>query len=395
MGNTGLSQEESTEVVLCLHSVHNVQHSPNESYYGMATNHSSDSELPVTSERPAKVTAGIDSVVSVRIFLHERGAPSINDRPVGQLSIPIREMLDIFGAGIYQTWFLLHPSSPYGSMRPHEVADQFRHALYGLPQDILASRICLTLLEATTDPGEWFREERDRIIYYDPLLISHHQHSQLARSYFDHVECSNIDETGLSKLRPEKRNSQPKGENTNLREEMGLFQQRQLEEEVVQLQNELDQITEEANRRIERGNEAIVRLKAELKQLRDVDGPRAQRERDNAATRLEGARQRNLELKERAEVRSGSALEGELETLKNDVLVLSNQKTALVNMLQEIFSAGNDTLAGAEPSAARAAAARALADMNGVGHSSATEEPSNNLLPDPSEILGGELPRPL
>eukprot|EP00913_Durusdinium_trenchii_P019882 g18689.t1 len=63
---------ETQEVVLSLHSVHNVKHTPDESYYGMATNHSAEAEVAVTSARPVKFWVGMESIVSLRIFLHPR-----------------------------------------------------------------------------------------------------------------------------------------------------------------------------------------------------------------------------------------------------------------------------------------------------------------------------------
>ncbi|CAJ1330059.1 unnamed protein product [Effrenium voratum] len=105
----------SREVVLSLHSVHNVKHTPEESYYGMATNHTAEAEVAVTSARPAKLMVHLESIVSLRVFLHARGRPSSEDRPVGQVSVPIREMLEICGPCIFQTWLLLDPWSAYGS----------------------------------------------------------------------------------------------------------------------------------------------------------------------------------------------------------------------------------------------------------------------------------------
>jgi len=69
MGNTGGSAPSGPkkEVILCLHAVHNVQHRPNESYYGMASDNPADSVgVAVTSERPARLLAGLDSVFTMR-----------------------------------------------------------------------------------------------------------------------------------------------------------------------------------------------------------------------------------------------------------------------------------------------------------------------------------------
>merc|ERR1719444_722650 len=108
---------------------------------------------------------------------------------------------------------------------------------------------------------------------------------------------------------------------------------------MTQLQAELDNITDEANRRIEKGNDAIVRLKTQLKEQRDNEEPQAKRERAEAEQRLETARARRAELdKALAErERRGPALDEELEQLRQEVKVLSNQKGALMGMVQDIY----------------------------------------------------------
>merc|ERR1712217_320553 len=82
-----------------------------------------------------------------------------------------------------------------------------------------------------------------------------------------------------------------------LRSELERLQQQQREEEVDSLQKELDQITEEANKRIEKGNDSIVELKNNLRNLRDVDAPKLQREFADAQRMIETARAQNSELK--------------------------------------------------------------------------------------------------
>jgi len=376
MGHTGWGVDDKKEVVLCLHSVHNVQHSPNESYYGMATDHSLDVEIPVTSERPARLTASLESVISVRIFLHSRGAPSTNDRPVGQLSIPIGEMIDLCGPGVYQTWFTLEDAQPYVMVRS-QVVERFRRALHGVSMELHAPRICLTMLESSAEPTEWAKEERNRITYYGPLLVSHVQHLQTVQAYFDGSDkiASNSFEATSSKGDLER-----------------LKLQQQQDEEVGQLQRELDQITDEANKRIEKGNAAIVKLKGELKHLRDIEAAQLQRERQQAESQLQTLRQESVQLQQRAENSVNDATcDHELNTLRQDVLVLKNQKAALMKMVQDIYGTAQTQTPAQVAAAAALATISGDADANGRAPLTPA---AGNLLPDAHELIDGPL-RPL
>jgi len=349
------------EVVLCLQSVHNVQHSSDESYYGMATNHNSDSEIPITSERSVRLFTNINSLLSVRIFLHTRGAPSHKDRAVGQVSIPVRQMRELVGPGIFQTWFLLDSCAPYSQIAQSRVVEQFRNSLFNVARHLHSPRICLTMIEATTEPSKWSKDEKDRVTYYDALLVSHIQHAQMTRAYFDDV--SRMD--GTAPPRPDQRRFDARAEETRM-----SAAERELE--IDRLQQELDQLTDEANRRIERGNRDISRLKAQLKQLNDVEGPQVQREHEDAEHKLAVAKTTNAELKQRADqLTSSSANDAdELEGLRTEVAVLTNQKAALMKMVQDIYGTAVPT-----------------------SGESATE--AANLLPDPYEFLGVDQTRPL
>lgn len=383
-------ESDVREVTLCLHSVHNVQHSPSESYYGMATSSPSDSEIPVTSERPAQLTASLETIISVRIFLHERGTSSSTDRVVGHLSIPVREVVAMCGPAIYQTWLLLEVSGvsdcgPYSgasSMPRSRVAERFKHALHGISADLHAPRVCLTLTPSTTDTTGWLTDQAAQSEYYNALLISHAQHLQATRAYFNLV--GRMERSGDSLQTSI--NSSSRGapvEPANLRAELERLHQRQREEEAnqqaTQLQAELDQITDEANRRIEKGNDAILKLKAQFKDLRDTEMPRLHQEREEAERRVEAAKRRNVELKGRVESFNAAPAsedhQQELEQLEQQVAVLANQKALLMTMVEETYGS--------------AAAAEA-----GQLQSEAATPVHDNVLPDVSEILGDK-PRPL
>lgn len=383
---------------MCLHSVHNVQHSPNESYYGMATDHASEVEIPVTSERPARLMAGIDSVISVRVFLHNRGSPSTSDRPVGQLSIPVREMLDMCGPGLYQTWFLLDAPTPYGGMQRSHILERFRRSLHGVSMELHTSRICLTLLESSTEPADWPKDEKDRVTYYEPLLISHQQHVQITQAYFDYIERAEpASATRAASKKPGAATSaQSPVEASALKAELERLQHQQREEEVGLLQRELDQITEEANKRIEKGNTAIKELKAELKHLRDVEAVQLQRENAEVDQRVRALRQENEELRRRVESsQDDAAADDELQKLQQEVMVLTNQKDALLKMVQDVYGTTQTAPGGEEANPQAAAARAALASIQGPQSSAQREcKVEDKLLPDAHELLGEPL-RPL
>merc|ERR1712176_846490 len=109
--------------------------------------------------------------------------------------------------------------------------------------------------------------------------MSHVQHLEVTRAYFDHLEraTTQSDDPKLQQRRasnvvqPLVSNKMAPVEPADLRAQLELVQQKQQKEELAQLQAELDQVTDEANRRIERGNESIIKLKDQLKKYRDVE----------------------------------------------------------------------------------------------------------------------------
>jgi len=96
------------------------------------------------------------------------------------------------------------------------------------------------------------------------------------------------------------------------------------------------------------------------------------REHEDAEHKLAVAKTTNAELKQRADqLTSSSANDAdELEGLRTEVAVLTNQKAALMKMVQDIYGTAVPT-----------------------SGESATE--AANLLPDPYEFLGVDQTRPL
>eukprot|EP00933_Yihiella_yeosuensis_P042750 TRINITY_DN3741_c7_g1_i1.p1 TRINITY_DN3741_c7_g1~~TRINITY_DN3741_c7_g1_i1.p1 ORF type:complete len:389 (+),score=80.80 TRINITY_DN3741_c7_g1_i1:52-1218(+) len=385
MGNSGSAPAgpgDSRQVEFLLHSVHNVEHAPNESYYGMVTNHTADAEQSVTSDRPARLTVGLESIVSVRIYLHASRMPASSDRAVGQISIPIREMLELCGPGMYQTWLLLDSWTAYGAQSRTQVADRFRRAMTEVGQELHSSRICVTMLEASVDPAEWIDDakadiRKERALYHDPLLVSHSQVLQTAQAYLDYTERLGSSEAARDS-RKKNSTSGPAGspgavEASSLRERLERLQRRQTGEEVSQLHRELDLVTEEANQRIEQGNEEIIRLKADLKRLREIEGPELEREKAAAEVRLEAARSRGNELRKLAEGHTAGTgtgpLSSEVQRLREEVEMLKSKKAELMEEVQDVYS---------DQTASKPAKTQLQ-----------NKEVEEKLLPEPSEFFSG------
>eukprot|EP00930_Biecheleria_cincta_P055638 TRINITY_DN4193_c0_g4_i1.p1 TRINITY_DN4193_c0_g4~~TRINITY_DN4193_c0_g4_i1.p1 ORF type:complete len:377 (+),score=64.36 TRINITY_DN4193_c0_g4_i1:62-1192(+) len=356
------------EVTLTMHAVHNVQHNPTESYYGMATNHWSDNEIPVTSEKPARMEVDINTIVSVRVYLHARGQPSGSDRSIGQLSIPVREMMEICGPGIYQTWMLLEPWTHYGARTRNQIGERFRRALMETQQELQSPRIMLTMLESSVDPAQWAVDEQARAFYYQPLLVSHGQSTQAVKAYFDHCEREELAQSRRGHSKKSNSSSHGAVEASYLRAELEKLQQQQSEDELAALNRELQELTDEANRRIEQGNETILRLKADIRQLIDVEEAKVMRERQDASDRLEAANRHLSRLRDRQ-------LEGhfgQAPKLNETVRRLAEEKAALMLEVQEIYRA--------QTSNSKGSFSYQSDSRSGGSH--------ENLLPDPREVLG-------
>lgn len=308
------------EVVLSLHSVHNVKHCPDESYYGMATNHTQEAELAVTSARPAKFKVGLESIVSLRIFLHLRGKNGKEDRAVGQVSIPIREMLEICGPCIHHTWLLLDPYAAYGSQPRSQVAGHFRRAFSEVSAKLHSPRICISLMEVTVEPSNWVNSAQDRAFYHDPLLVSHAQHVQTVQAYLDYCDREKLDFR-------KHRKRQPAEEGTP----EDLVNRRRAEEQKLRLQ--LDQLTQQANQRIEKSNEEILRLNAQLKEMMENEDPDLEEERHDILAMLQERRHHAEELQKRSE-----GTNAQLRNLRDEVQTLKEEKEALFVEVQEIYS---------------------------------------------------------
>merc|ERR1711879_491359 len=107
--------------------------------------------------------------------------------------------------------------------------------------------------------------------------------------------------------------------------------------EVGQLKSELDSVTFEANRRIEKANESILRLKAQLREMADKESPPLVRGHAEAQQRWEMVEASHRELQARLATED---YDEELDQLRGEVMVLADQKAALMDSVQELYQAG-------------------------------------------------------
>lgn len=373
VGGAGLGA--TREVLLTMHAVHNVQHTSKESYYGVATNHTTEGMIRVTSERPAKMVVDIDSIISVRVFLHNSGGSSGTDRPIGQVSIPLKEMLAICGPGIFKAWFLLGPSLAYASQSRSQVAERFRHALMEIHNDIKSPRACLTLLEASQNYSKWALREQSRALYFQPVLVSREQHLQVLRAYFEqceHEEPVQQQERRSFKSRASTNASDPSSPmswTSDLMVELYKVQRHQLEEEETRMSNDLHQLTDDANARIAKSNETILGLKADIGQSQ-ADIEKVGLERKDARGRLDTARRKSVELQEQLRSRQLDGFSEELPNLRQAVRRLAEEKQALLMELQSQKSK-----------------MQAPSSQPPQPASQPPKKFANRLLPDPGELL--------
>mmetsp|Transcript_57543 Transcript_57543/g.106303 ORF Transcript_57543/g.106303 Transcript_57543/m.106303 type:complete len:367 (-) Transcript_57543:61-1161(-) len=359
MGNGRAIPDGPREVILCLQSVHNVPHDSDDVYYGMATDHTSERDSFITSEKPVRFTVDHLTIISVRVFLHKRGSVSKQDRAVGQVSLPIAQVVELIGRGMFQCWLLLEEPTEYSEIRRSWAVEHFRNAYLHVQERIHAPRVCITLLEAETDPKLWANNEKDKAAYHDVILATHVQHAQLVAAYHNEL-----------------------GDATSRSPSIGSV-------------SSLDQV-----KRRERNDMAnISKLEEQMRELREVSD-RLWHDRNVVRRKLEAAKWRNSQLQEQASEPS-STDESELAQLSREKMVLSREKAACMQMVQEIFSVAERGAVEHALSPVHAAAASHLLEIRSCGalgldgalpkakdNTVGTSRKGVNMLPDPEELIG-------
>jgi len=180
-------------VFLRLHGVQNVQHGLQESYYGLASIQDDECEHLVLAGAPTALCLGVGDVLALRVLLGQGDSPQASSRTIGQVTIPVREMLTACGTGIYRTWFLLDDAQQRKTAPREGLAESFSRSLLGVPFELHAPRVCLTLFEVSIDPCRWDLETTDWEECYGPLLVSHQQHVRAVQAYFETLEMRRED----------------------------------------------------------------------------------------------------------------------------------------------------------------------------------------------------------
>lgn len=390
MGNTGTSNSggDSVEILVRLES-HCISCGQDEVVYGMVTNHSSVAEHSLTIDRPARLIAYLGSMISARFFLHKRGDSSSQDRPVGQISIPIHCMIDRCGMSLYHTRFLLTPCSPYEELHPSELAKSFERAIDDVGQRSFDPTVCLTLHKSEDAPEDWVSDPVKRAAGYPCLLLSTMQYMQLVKALRER-NCSNCEDAGGSiEEKLEKKKEQIKmlkDQSISQQENIGSLQMQHQElqnklrgtsqtlldhakilrqqnqrlraaaastrgstakpnaesavelvptPEVQRLRDELVEVTSEANNRIDKANGSIQTLKEKLKRLRDVDMPHHQQHKVELMRRCEELQIRKKEETQRQQ--EGTPKGGEIVQLRAQLQVVMDQKAALMQIVHDLY----------------------------------------------------------
>mmetsp|Transcript_21606 Transcript_21606/g.50449 ORF Transcript_21606/g.50449 Transcript_21606/m.50449 type:complete len:382 (-) Transcript_21606:95-1240(-) len=374
MGNGGSFPEGPREVVLYLQSVHNVPHASDDVYYGMATDHISESEKFITSEKSVRFVVDRTTILSIRVFLHKRGSASAQDRAVGQVSLPIGQIVELMGRGLYQTWLLLEEVADYAGIRRSWVVEHFRNAYSNVRDKIHAPRICITLLEVDADPQLWSASETDRAEYHDVVLASQTQLTKLLAAYHSDRVDADRGQAMSATLSMDSAGS----------------------DAVAHLQEQLKYLTAEAKKREESGIETVRKLEDHMREMRQASDA-AWHDRTAARRRLEAAKWRNNQLQEHISAPS-SGDESELTQLASEMNTLLREKEACMKMVQDIYTVAERGGVDHVLSPVHSAAARHLLEIRSCGvlglegampkvYEDAPHM-GGNMLPDPEELLG-------
>lgn len=423
MGTTSSSNAvgDSLEVVVRLEG-HSIPCNQDDVVYGMVTNHSSIAETSLNTDRPAKVVANFGSMVSIRFFIHQRGNSSAQDRPVGQVSIPIRCMIERCGMSFFHARFLLSPCSPYEELQQQQLVQAFDRALDDVGQKPFEPMVCLTIHKSEEDPEEWASDSEKRAASYPCLLLSTMQHMQLVKALRDRSR-SNAEDGGSSlaerlnkkkdqikmlkdqsieqqetianlQMRHQEVQNQQPGPNQALLERLKTLRQQNQQlraaaasgasassgqpsaeaspslvptPEIQRLRDDLVCVTSEANARIDKANDSIQTLRAKLKSLRDVDMPRHQQQKADLEKKCEDLQNQKAELMKWQHENSGQ--DGEIAQLRHQLQVVVEQKTALMSIVDKLYGTVKEDAPVPGPAG--------------------LQEP--NMLPSPRSLVGGDL----
>merc|ERR1711963_559553 len=114
---------------------------------------------------------------------------------------------------------------------------------------------------------------------------------------------------------------------------MGSHGNQPSQSEASQLKYELEAVTIEANKRIEKANETILRMKSQLREMTEKQAPPLVRLHAEAKRRYDIVEAQGQELQRSLNTQD---FDVELDQLRGEVAVLTDQKEALMESIKEL-----------------------------------------------------------
>jgi hypothetical protein len=449
MGNTQIGQlgsgwlysaEDKTLVLLSLNDARNIRPQPGEEVIAkVLTAYSPPAQVRIG--QPASVLVCADSTITLQVGSASPPAAAAGKIDmVGEVSLSLEYLMRRCGRSVYYTWFPLQQMAGECS-QPAESIDQFDRALRSCAREPRSEMVCLSLCPADAPEATAFASgsqyevnvsATDKCARFPGLMASHTQHARMLQSLYrisraaqqgrgidmstasvdmssaswamnassqsHHVHRGNSWDAGLA-------NRQDSGSSGAFDlpgpQELGGYQQRgagptsppasaagSKSEEIFKLQKDIENTTEEANKRINQASEAIRTLKDRVaKRAEEHERMRQETERfkqDADALELENERL-SLQIERRRRV-APDAREQEVEKLKRDRDTLKEQQEALLAILEDLYGAvGKSDSKEEEAGAAIAAAGPSTATS--PFENRANEEGWTNMLPRPSELF--------
>lgn len=414
--------EETTLVLLRLHDARQIDLSSGEAICGIVSLGADEPEAAlVRPDCPAQFAVDAGSSVSISFRAVRAGCSVHHGRLLGDVSLPLEHIAKKCGGSLYHMWLPVQPDHGNGAQSSGEAAyEHFAKALRNAAKDPRLPMVSLSLCRADV-PGadlEFYESSAtsaDKAAHFYSLLQSHAQHARLVQALYrqnrlqqqgrgnacsqDPLADSFAVHPGF-KFGPQRRSRNDSGLEFDLG---GIAEDGRFEpEDPDRLRKEMDDMTSEANARINQASDAIRTLKERLsaKQAENNHLKQETSQFRREATEQEIENERLSLMLERRERDKGDNADREAESkrLKREVEVLKEQKEALLLILNDLYGAVGSpppkaaTEATAVPSAA--ASTGTPLPYSGSGSYSSPEKSHSseqegwtNMLPRPSEIF--------
>lgn len=335
MGNESSSDRSyAVDVTLYLNDTRNVPLEADERLFAWVQQRNHENVL-LTQDTPATLRVSQSSVLRIGVWTQKRGE---DDEPIahGNVHIPIEAMMEKSGAALYHTWFLLEPSGE--PMR--DLKEMFDYSLFEVARKVFVPKICITLIRREEElrdglfcPAQSERTKADR---YAPLLLSHLQHLQLCQTLTVSLES------------PEIRGDKHKEKNKMLKQQIKLLKAEN--EKLMQLMDDLQKrhrvSTEQQNQQHRQLQGQISRMQDNHEVMSDLSSSRRSQEIVEQITiqanqRIDKANdtinQLRSRLLEEADKQQADAREHETE-----MKVLREQKIALMKIVEDLYTQSSE-----------------------------------------------------